>query len=381
VRTAATLISLLVVTGTLLPATARASVLADIISSINSTLIAHADTKAPDSNAVSGNLQTMGILTAAINTDPSPSVGGSLTIANDSAVVPEDGPSGTISDIQKKTQNGGITLYVVHPGDSLSGIAQLFGVTPGTILSANDLPSGSVLQVGEQLVILPITGVTYTVKKGDTLESIAKKYGGDAADIGSYNGVDDSSLAAGSQIIIPDGEAGTSAPAGAKKSGGSSGVSSKPVASAKILQGEYASGNEIPMANNPAEPARGVGPVGTTAEIDYYTSPLTSFVQTQNIHGYNAVDLAAPRGTPIMAAAAGQVIIAKQGGWNGGYGSYVVINHDNGSQTLYAHMSVVEATVGEEVVQGQVIGKVGATGSATGPHVHFEIRDGIRNPF
>ena len=68
-------------------------------------------------------------------------------------------------------------------------------------------------------------------------------------------------------------------------------------------------------------------------------------------------------------------------GYNGGYGSYVVITHDNGSQTLYAHMSKVAATVGEEVVQGQVIGYVGETGDATGPHVHFEIRNGIRNPF
>ena len=111
-------------------------------------------------------------------------------------------------------------------------------------------------------------------------------------------------------------------------------------------------------------------------------SPLTQRrAQTQNIHGYNAVDLAAPTGTPIMAAADGTVIVAKSGGWNGGYGSYVVIQHGNGSQTLYAHMSKVAAYDGESVVQGQVIGYVGETGDATGPHVHFEIRDGIRNPF
>lgn len=320
----------------------------------------------------------------ATNIDPSPTTTPDITFADDSAVVPEDGPSGTTADIQKKTQNGAISIYVVRSGDTLSSIAQLYGVTPGTILSANDLTSSSKLQVGEQLVILPITGVTYTVKKGDTLESIAKKYGGDAADIGAYNGIDDSTLAAGIDIIIPDGEVGTTsaAPSTTKKSTTTSAPAQKVVASAQILQGQNAScDGEIPMANNPAEPARGVGPLGTCAEIQYYTSPLASFRQTQNIHGYNAVDLAAPKGTPIMAAADGEVIIAKSGGWNGGYGSYVVIQHNNGSQTLYAHMSVVEATVGEEVVQGQVIGKVGATGDATGPHVHFEIRDGIRNPF
>jgi murein DD-endopeptidase MepM/ murein hydrolase activator NlpD len=82
-----------------------------------------------------------------------------------------------------------------------------------------------------------------------------------------------------------------------------------------------------------------------------------------------------------MAAATGDVVVARAGGWNGGYGSYVVISHDNGSQTLYAHMSKVAAYDGEHVVQGQVIGYVGETGNATGPHVHFEIRNGIRNPF
>lgn len=377
-RAGATLISLLLISGTLLPATARASVLSDIILSLKGGATAHADTQ---TNAVSGNLQTMGLLAAAINTDPSPADDGDVTITDNSAVVPQDGPSGTTADIQKRTENGQISVYVVHPGDTLSSIAQLYGVTQGTILSANDLSSSSKLQIGETLVILPISGVDYVVKKGDTLEAIAKKYGGDVSEIESYNGIDDSSLVIGSTIRIPDGETPVATPSGSGSKSSGSGSVSKPVASTKILKGEYASGNTIPLANNPAEPARGVGPTGTTEQIEYYTSPLANFIQTQNIHGYNAVDLAAPRGTPIMAAAAGEVIIAKQGGWNGGYGSYVVITHDNGSQTLYAHMSEVDAVVGEDVAQGQVIGKVGATGDATGPHVHFEIRDGIRNPF
>ena len=378
-RSASVLVSALLVFGTLLPATARASVLGDLVSSITAGLTAHADSTSGTLDAtVTGNLQTMDLMQPATNFNPAQATSGDLTITDDSAVLPQDGPSGTLADIQKKTENGNISVYVVRSGDTLSSIAQLFGVTPGTILSANDLSSGSKLQVGEELVILPITGIDYTVKKGDTLASIAKKYGGDVTEISSYNGIDDTTLEVGSTIIIPDGEAPVAASSGSKSSGS---VSSKPVASAKILQGQYASGNEIPMANNPAEPARGVGPLGTIDQIDYYTSPLVSFVQTQNIHGYNAVDLAAPKGTAIMAAAAGEVIVARSGGWNGGYGSYVVIQHGNGSQTLYAHMSVVEATVGEEVVQGQVIGKVGATGEATGPHVHFEIRNGIRNPF
>ena len=81
-----------------------------------------------------------------------------------------------------------------------------------------------------------------------------------------------------------------------------------------------------------------------------------------------------------MASASGEVIISRAGGWNGGYGSYVVIKHSNGTQTLYAHNSRNNVSVGDYVNQGDIIAFVGSTGKSTGPHVHFEIR-GARNPF
>ncbi len=108
--------------------------------------------------------------------------------------------------------------------------------------------------------------------------------------------------------------------------------------------------------------------------------PIIGGVKTQGIHGHNGVDLASSLNTPIMAAAAGKVIIAKQGGWNGGYGSYVVISHPNGMQTLYAHMNSVAASVGQSVSQGSVIGYMGNTGDSSGVHLHFEVRGGV-NPF
>src|SRR5262249_23560756 len=142
---------------------------------------------------------------------------------------------------------------------------------------------------------------------------------------------------------------------------------------------------EIPASRGSSgkisEPAHNVCPTGTAEQIGYYLPPVVGGTKTQGIHGYNAVDIGAPVGTPILSSATGDVIVAKQGGWNGGYGSYVVIQHENGSQTLYGHASRVIVYAGEHVVQGQVIAYVGATGKATGPHVHFEIRNGIRNPF
>ncbi len=374
---------MIIVMGTFLPSQAKAGVLGDFITAMTGANTAQADTT---TGSGIDNVQTMALLKPAMNIDPSPATGGGgTTIVDNTALVPEEGPSGTLADIQKKTQNGGISLYVVRPGDTLSGIAALLNITKGTILAANDLTAQSVIQPGDKLVILPMSGLPYTIKSGDTLASIAKRFGGDPTDIGNYNGVDDSTLVPGSQITIPDAESGSYAAAGATTPDAGhpskTGSKTKHVASTKVLQGSEASGDIIPLANNPAEPSHNVGPVGSSAQIAYYIAPLTHYIQTQGIHGYNAVDLAAPIGTPILAAADGEVIVAREGGWNGGYGSYVVITHGNGSQTLYGHMSKVTAYDGEEVVQGQVIGYVGMTGDTTGPHVHFEIRDGIRNPF
>jgi len=100
-------------------------------------------------------------------------------------------------------------------------------------------------------------------------------------------------------------------------------------------------------------------------------------------HGVKAVDLGAPTGTPIWASASGVVVVSKPGNsknpWNGGYGKFVVIEHPNGTHTLYSHMSQIFVKQGEYVKQGQEIGLVGSTGRSTGPHLHFEVW-GAHNP-
>lgn len=328
------------VMGTFTPAVARASVLSAIIASITGN-IANAEV-----SQGSGSIQTVAALKPAMNIDPAPAKGGGdITIVDDSALVSEEGPLGTLADIEKP-KNGTISIHIVRAGDTLASIAELYDVTPNTILWANDLAKGSALKVGQKLTILPVTGVRYAVKRGDTLDSIVKKYGGDKIEVMNRNGLETEKLAVGMEIIIPDGE--IAAPAPVKK---------------------------------PTKTAIKTGPKGTAIQVGYYSAPLSSYIETQGIHGYNGVDLAAPVGTPIMASADGEVIVAKSGGYNGGYGSYVVIQHANGSQTLYAHMSRVSTYIGEQVGRGSVIGAVGNTGKSTGAHLHFEIRNGIRNPF
>lgn len=290
----------------------------------------------------SPTVQTMQVLEA--RTSPVLAKGGGdILIVDDSAVLPDEGPAGSISDIDKP-KSSAISIYVVREGDTFSQIADMFDVTVNTIRWANEIPASGI-RPGQTLTILPVTGVKHTIKKGDTLASLAKQYHADAGEIADYNGLK-GALVAGGQIIIPDGEV-VAAPA-PKKSKASS----------------------VITAN-----------AGSASYFGYYMRPLVGGTRTQGVHGYNGVDLAAPVGTPLLASASGDVIVSKAGGWNGGYGSYVVIRHDNGTQTLYSHASSVIVEVGQNVVQGQVIGYVGATGKATGPHVHFEIRGGPRNPF
>jgi murein DD-endopeptidase MepM/ murein hydrolase activator NlpD len=271
------------------------------------------------------------------------------------------GPDGTLADIGANAPSGQIETYVVKDGDTISKIASSFNVTVNTILWANNLTSKSAIKTGMSLVILPVSGIQHTVVKGETLAGIAKKFGADADDIASYNGLDSgASLAAGDLLIIPGGElAGTPTKSVSKSASKNS-----------IKQG----GGLKSIQSNPYKG-------GSGAEIDgYYSNPVPSAILTQGVHGWNGVDLGASAGTPIHAAAGGTVIVSRVGGWNGGYGNYVVISHANGTQTLYAHLSSDGVSVGQSVSQGAVIGTVGRTGEATGNHLHFEVR-GAKNPF
>lgn len=239
--------------------------------------------------------------------------------------------------------NDTISVYEVKKGDTISSVAKAFGVSRNTIIWANDI-KGSTLTPGDTLVILPITGIKYTIKRGDTVTSIARKYKADIDDIAKYNGIaKDAELAIGDVILLPEGEI-TQAlvPAVAKK---------RPVASRL-----------------------------STAPLGFFVRPLQGGIKTQNIHGHNAVDIAAQRGTPVVATAAGKVVVARTGGYNSGYGNMIIIIHENNIQTLYAHLRDVYVAPGTVVTQGQVIGSVGNTGRSTGPHLHIEVRGAV-NPF
>lgn len=294
--------------------------------------------------------QNMILLQAAVNTDPNPNKIDEYTpLAYGNALSAEIGPQGTVSDVED-TVSTEISLYTVRDGDSLAKIAKLFDVSVNTIIWANNLGSNPTLKEGQMLVILPISGIKYTVKKGDTIRGIVNRYKADLDEVLQYNDLSLSSmLNIGDTIVIPDAE-----------------PTASPVP--KILASKSTGTNPLHDANGPFYPG-------------YYIKPVDVGSKSQGLHGYNAVDLAAPVGTPIHAAADGTVIASMtSGSWNGGYGNYVIISHANGTQTLYAHTLKNFVSVGDHVEQGQLIAKIGMTGKSTGPHVHFEIR-GAKNPF
>ncbi len=307
---------------------------------------------------VSYNSQTMPLLAAAASIDPS-AVPSEVPIVNGEALESQDNPLRP-GDTATPLTNPQISVYKVRSGDTLSTIAKMFGVDTNTIVGANNIKNGTI-HPGEEFVILPITGIRHTVLKGETLASLEKTYRSDAHDIALYNNLsDDATLVPGVSIIIPNAEVPAPAP-------------TKTVAKSKSSTTKASKTKGFKPA-----PLRNAG----GPEYDgYYDWPVAGGVITQSLHGYNGVDIGAPTGTDMYASAAGTVIVAKNNGaWNGGYGNYIVIQHTNGTQTLYAHASAVLVSPGDAVSQGELIGRVGRTGESTGPHLHFEIR-GATNPF
>jgi len=268
---------------------------------------------------------------------PDEDIGTPLLVTQESALVAPRNPLGTVSE----PSAGTIFVYTVQPGDTPGGIAERFQISLNTLLWANNIRNQNLIKIGDELVILPVSGVKYEVKQGDTIESIAKKFKGDTEEIMSFNeiGVGEV-LEAGTIIIIPDGE--------------------------------------IAAPPSPLSPAQRFAALPDARS--YFTRPIFGGRKSRGLHGFNGIDLADGCGLPIVASAEGTVILVRSGGWNGGYGNYVVMTHPNGTQTLYAHVSRILARVGQKLAQGSQIATIGSTGNSTGCHLHFEVR-GAKNPF
>lgn len=235
-----------------------------------------------------------------------------------------------------------IIYYAVLPGDTISDIGQKFGISVNTILWENNLTGYSVIRPGQKLAILPTSGIRHKVQRGDTIQKIAKKYSANAEDIIEFNKLASAQdIKIGELLIIP----------GGKK------VQIVQTYGLRLMP----SSNESAIAKTIISSGKMIWPSVCKRITQYFT------------WRHAGVDIACGYGNPVKAAASGTIIRA-QGGWNGGYGNVIIIDHGNGTQTLYGHLGKILVQIGDAIEKNQTIGFEGSTGRSTGPHVHFEIR-------
>lgn len=245
--------------------------------------------------------------------------------------------------ISKKPE---IVDYQVKSGDTLASIANRFNISVDSIKWSNGLKT-DIIKPGQILKIPPDEGIVHKVEVGESVYSIAKKYNVPAQNIvnfpmNEFVDYETFALRAGQYLFVPGGK-----------------IVEKPVSQpsqfiAQIQAGVRGSSNFI--------------------------WPTSGSITQYPVWYHMALDIANPSSPSILAADSGTVVYAGCVSW--GYGCHIIIDHGNGYQTLYAHLSRYNVDAGQAVSQGQVIGVMGSTGRSTGPHLHFEVRSGgqLLNP-
>lgn len=306
----------------------------------------------PFSHFGMASLVALGIVLAPVLAQSFPGIAQSEEEARGGAVLPAGGQAvlsafdigklDTATIISEKPR-AEIIEYEVKLGDTISGIASKFGISIDTIRWANDLKSIEAIKPGQKLKILPVTGLAHKVKRGETIHSIAKHYLTEPQGVvdfpfNSFTNDETFELAVGQVLIVPDGVIPKVQP--------------------------WAPGAYI------AQKTPDAGTVSPTGKFIWPTSGTLSQLFRWYHRGIDISNKAAP---PILAADSGKVVIA---GWPDGigYGNRVLIDHGNGSSTLYAHLSKIYVTAGQTVKRGDQIGQMGSTGRSSGVHLHFEIR-------
>ncbi|MBN1965962.1 MAG: M23 family metallopeptidase [Anaerolineae bacterium] len=277
------------------------------------------------------------------------------------AAIPREDSPFTIVPERPRAE---VITYTVEQGDTITDIADQFGLAMDTIAWSNDYRTVFALRPGNEVYILPVDGVYHQVLVPQTIQSIADEYNVDPYAIinSEYNNffgmTPQMTVPSGTRVVVPGGTSSavnwTYNPVVERTGGGGGGSSSNGYIS-------FAPGQAGSCGSQP-------NPGGT----GYFVVPLRGYTWVRGFTSYHTgVDLSASTGTPVYAASPGRVIYA---GWNDwGYGRLVVVAHGPFT-TLYGHMDSISAGCGQMVDTGTIIGTVGSTGNSSGPHLHFEIR-------
>jgi LysM repeat protein len=307
-------------------------------------------------NFVQETTELTGTKTTTTTNYLSPDIGGMVTANTGSGETEEDLPIATISEdsallspnLPSTSLNVNIRSkvieYIVEEGDVISTIAEKFSLRVNTILWANKLTDNDMIRPGDKLLILPTDGVLHKVKKGDTIEKIAKYYSSASDKIIESNALANANdLIIDEYLIVPDGKV------------------PPPPASAPKPFSRLASRNvfKIP-SSSPSSSKKGM------------VWPTSGKVITQYFGWrHSGLDIDGDYSSPIYAAEAGTITYA---GWGRGYGLHVKMSHGNGVETVYGHLSKLYVEQGDSVTKGQTLGVMGTTGWSTGTHLHFEVR-------
>ncbi len=274
--------------------------------------------------------------------------GGSAGVAAaTSGPVTEDGTVYKPVNVDTTVADGRDLLrkYTVQSGDTLTGIASRYGISMMTIWWANKLTSKDDLHIGQKLIIPPVNGLVVTVKEGDTLEGLAAKHGIDGPSIVATNQLEDTNLVVGQVLVLPD-------------------ARGAPIPTPKPR----------PICTS----CGGGGGGGSTYTGGRFGWPVVggnNYISQYYHYGHYAIDIAATYGSKVVSAAGGTVVFA---GWKGnGDGYQVWVSHGGNLYTGYYHMSSITVGYGQAVSRGTQLGRVGTSGWATGPHLHFEVWVGM----
>ena len=280
--------------------------------------------------------------------------------------------------------------YKIKKKDTIPAIAKRYGIKQDTILINNKDALNNKLKIGDTITFPSIDGLYYKLEKNDTLAKIAKKYGISVVDIVDYNNINPKKLKAGSTIFLKgvtlqkykDVEGRLIAAQQAKEDKKKNKNKEKPEKPPKGAKGSAPPPPPTPQDDDDGGRSAAYSGAGFAYPVRYagVSSPFGNrfhpVLKRYILH--TGVDLVA-KYVPLRAAKSGVVTFA---GNMSGYGKIIIIRHDNGYETRYAHLSVISTNVGEHVNQGDLIGKTGNSGRTTGAHLHFEVRqNGVpKNP-
>lgn len=248
----------------------------------------------------------------------------------------------TTTQISVKPRDN-VVSYKVQAGDTLSSIALKFGVSEETVQWQNDLDKDPLLKLGQKIEVPPVTGMVHKVKRGETIHSIAKKYQVNPQQIvnwpfNAFTNDETFALAVGQLLIVPEGI--------------------KPKAS--------------PPPSYLARRYQTTPDAGAVSATGNFVWPTSGGITQYYVWYHPAIDIANRASPSILASDSGRVTLVRYDKW--AYGHHVIVDHGNGYSTLYAHMSNIYVGEGQTVSRGSALGQMGTTGRSSGIHLHFEIR-------